>query len=567
MKRAGQVLIDAFNIIVRNPVVGGFPRLRQLSRAARQAVVAGLVLSSATAILIGLGDQLRSLSSLQRDTSAEVALYIPSVALVIVPYLVSCALGVILIGAVRADRRVFATVLAVYSLIQLALVRLTLDTGAGVAGPVVVLSLVAVVVVTSAVARRVPFPTELLAVVLLAASSLSMLVVVRTLNDVSTKTGESFDIVVLQVVLQALALLCLPMVFMAGLDASKFSIVTANWLSEQVARVRGRSTVGLVALLVFLLSVVQGAGRLRDWWLDSSWRGLAPVGVCVLCAAAVRRVIKNRTGEQSDDAAVRSSQSLAFRVSAFVVVVPLLIQVLGLFQIILGVSAPASIRVIQPIVDTLLIDELALTARLLVGAGLLYFVWRRPTAPLSRVVMLVAGLVLVIDNTARLTGPGALVVTAQHVDVVIIGGVLMFAVRSTLARRLQSGQLASLAGLLALSGVASHNSFAAGPLASLLPLGGLSLLLFGLLWGVFTGAGDANESSPSFPSESRLLLFAGYQLLTISMVLWAVLTRDTTLTDQLASSTDLGVRTVGIGLLVAIVAGHARESAHRKEAM
>jgi hypothetical protein len=62
-------------------------------------------------------------------------------------------------------------------------------------------------------------------------------------------------------------------------------------------------------------------------------------------------------------------------------------------------------------------------------------------------------------------------------------------------------------------------------------------------------------------------LFAGYQLLTISMVLWAVLTRDTTLTDQLASSTDLGVRTVGIGLLVAIVAGHARESAHRKEAM
>jgi len=560
MSRLVRVLADAFNIVIRNPVVSGFPRLSPLSRAGRQVVISGLLLTSVTALLIGFGDSLRSMSTLQRDTSAETVLFVPSLALVFVPYLVSCALGLMLVGAIRADWRATTPVVAVYLLVQFALIRLTRDAGVGTVHPLVVLCLALIVIAVCIFARRGAISMGIAAGILFASSTISMLVVTRALHSVSVRTGESFDIVVLQVVLQALALLCLPMVFVAGLDATKFSIVAANWLSEQVSGLRGRAAVWGVAILVFVASVVQSTNRIQDWMSSSDWHSLLSVVICGLGVVGVWRVARSVTGRQTDDSAVRSAQSLALFVSALVVAVPMLIQVVGLVQVIAGLSSPISTGVLQAMIDVLLVDSLAPFVRLLVGTGLMVAGWRRDLAPLARVTAVASGFVIVVDNASRLSGRSPLTITAEHLDVVLVVGVALFLASSVSQRRLTSSQVASAAGLLVLSGVASQNAFAAGPLATLLPLGGLSLLLFGLFWGVFTGAGDANESSPEFPSESRLMLFAGYQLLTVSIVLWAVLTRDTTLTDQLTSSTELGVRTLGVGLLAAIIAGHARES-------
>ena len=526
-------------------------------------MISGLLLTSVTALLIGFGDSLRSMSTLQRDTSAGTVLFVPSLALVFVPYLVSSALGLMLVGAIRADWRATTPVVAVYLLVQFALVRLTRDAGVGVVHPLVVLCLALIVIAVCIVARRGAISISIAAGLLFASSTVSMLVVTRALHTVSVRTGESFDIVVLQVVLQALALLCLPMVFVAGLDATKFSIVAANWLSEQVSALRGKAAVWGVAILVFVVSVVQSTNRIRDWISSSDWHSLLSVIVCGLGVFGVWRVARRVTGRQSDDSAVRSAQSLALFVSALVVAVPMLIQVVGLFQVIAGLSSPISTGVLQAMIDVLLVDSFAPFVRLLVGTGLMVAGWRRGLAPLARVTAVASGFVLVVDNASRLSGRSPLAITAEHLDVVLVVGVALFLASSVFQRRLTSSQVASAAGLLVLSGVASQNAFAAGPLATLLPLGGLSLLLFGLFWGVFTGAGDANESSPGFPSESRLMLFAGYQLLTVSIVLWAVLTRDTTLTDQLTSSTELGVRTLGVGLLAAIIAGHARDSGFR----
>lgn len=526
-------------------------------------MISGLLLTSVTALLIGFGDSLRSVSALQRDTTTEFMLFVPSLALVFVPYLVSCALGLMLVGAIRADWRATTPVVVVYLLVQLALVRLTRDAGVGSMNPLVVLCLALVVLAVCVFARRGAISMSIAAGLLLASSTVSMLVVTRALHSVSVRTGESFDIVVLQVVLQALALLCLPMVFVAGLDATKFSIVAANWLSEQVSGLRGKPAIWGVAIVVFVVSIVQSANRIQNWISSSDWHGLLSVVVCGLGVFGVWRVANRETGRQTDDSAVRSAQSLAMFVSALVVAVPMLIQVVGLFQVIVGLSSPISTGALQAVIDLLLVDSFAPFMRLLVGTGLIVAGWRRGLAPLTRVTAVASGLVLAVDNASRLIGRSPLTITAEDLDVVLVVGVTVFLTISAYQRRLTSSQVASLAGLLVLSGVASQNSFAAGPLATLLPLGGLSLLLFGLFWGVFTGAGDANESSPGFPSESRLMLFAGYQLLTVSIVLWAVLTRDTTLTDQLASSTELGVRTLGVGLLAAVIAGHARDSGFR----
>jgi hypothetical protein len=554
----GRLLNDAFVITIRNPIVGGFPRLKGLATSVQVTVVGTLALSLFTVVCVGLSGVLRSASPLLRDESLEAVVYVPTIALAIVPLLTAIGLGVVISGAIEAPPKIAHPVVGLYCLLFAALARFCRDADPSSRTWQLVVALTLGVLTTFATARRLVAARVPGRALVIFFTLVKMALVMRFLTSLSSTAEVRLDLAVIRVILQAIALFCLPVVFVAGLDAAKFSITVANWAAERVSRLQSRIAIGIVPLGVLTAGWAMALARIATetsvsvtsfgWSLTA---GLVIFFVCWRVGNAAARA-------ESDETVVRSSQALAVRVSAVVVAVPLVIQALGLLEIVIGTSSYASRNIIQPMSAFLQRDTLPPTVRALLGAVLIILVSKHSGNPLQRCLLFMTGGILVTANLSELVSTPPVKVGVMHLDVIVLFASTAYLVKLLISRRLTRQIALTVAGLVVLTGLAAQNSFSSGPLVAILPLGGLGLLVFGLLWGALTGAGDANESSHAFASSSRLVLFAGYQLLTIAVVLWATLLREPRLTDQLASSTALGVRTVGVGLLVAIVIGHAR---------
>ena len=556
--KIGHLIGDAFKIIVRNPILGGFPRLKGLAPGVRVVVLTTLLASLLTAVAVGFSGQLRYASPLLREGGSGSPVFVPVLAVMIVPYLVSLGLGVVMAGSIGAPTVVAYPIVGVYFLLYAALARFCHDADPVSRNWQVVLALTATTLLFFIAARRMTaIRTAFTALSLLLTVS-TMAFVIHSLAAVSSTVGTSLEVTVVRVILQAVTLFCLPLAFVAGLDATKFGITVANWAAERVSGLRSAVSVAVVPIFVLGVSWTVVFGRVQ--------KGLSATGVgfvfgvvtcCVIMAISSR--IGMTATEESDDEVIRASQTVAMALSALVLLVPLTIQTIGLLEIVAGSESRLSKVFLHPISDWLLNDHLVLSARLLLGAALLLFGAQKHRSPLRRCVMLVTGCVLFISNMSALFTETSIELSAAQIDVVVLTASTVYLLERWIRRRLTGPQALRVAGLVVLTGLSAQNAFSSGPLAAILPLGGLALLVFGLVWGALTGAGDANESSPTFGTASRLTMFAGYQLLTIAIVLWATMLREPSLTDQLSSSTALGVRTIGIGLLVAMTVGHAKD--------
>ncbi|GAA1435296.1 hypothetical protein GCM10009616_31990 [Microlunatus lacustris] len=150
------------------------------------------------------------------------------------------------------------------------------------------------------------------------------------------------------------------------------------------------------------------------------------------------------------------------------------------------------------------------------------------------------------DRVAGTTDPDApnLVTT-----VVVLVAVAVCLVR----RRLTPVRALSFAGVLALSTLSAHRTLLADPLGVLLGFSGAALLLVGLTWDLFTGAGRGNGSSRRFPRPMRVLLVLTNSLLTMTVLAYAALVRDGSTTVHLDPYAEFGDLVLGAGLLAAAV--------------
>lgn len=102
---------------------------------------------------------------------------------------------------------------------------------------------------------------------------------------------------------------------------------------------------------------------------------------------------------------------------------------------------------------------------------------------------------------------------------------------------------------LLLSAAVLGRDLVADPVGALLGGSGGVLLVFGLLWALLTGAGDANGDSPAFPRPARALLIVGW--LTLTMLIAATDAVAVTFAVDLDRFVRAGVEIIGTGLLAA----------------
>lgn len=168
----------------------------------------------------------------------------------------------------------------------------------------------------------------------------------------------------------------------------------------------------------------------------------------------------------------------------------------------------------------------------------------RGQASLAGVLAVFALLATLTRAGVPLTGPGLDTLSAAMV--LISTGV---AVVWQLSGRLTVPRGRAIGVALLLSAAVLGRDLVADPIGALLGGSGGVLLVFGLLWALLTGAGDANGDSPSFPRAARALLIVGW--LTLTMLIAATDAVAVTFAVDLDRFVRAGVEIIGTGLLAA----------------
>jgi hypothetical protein len=121
--------------------------------------------------------------------------------------------------------------------------------------------------------------------------------------------------------------------------------------------------------------------------------------------------------------------------------------------------------------------------------------------------------------------------------------------------RLTDGRVASLLLLLLITVLLRQTDFISNRFSPFFGSGGVWFVAFGLAWDGLTIGAWANRSTPALPRVSRVLLYLGYSLLTVTIVNWAVAVHDLSALNRLTGEAALdGLQLFGRPMLYAIFA-------------
>jgi hypothetical protein len=122
-------------------------------------------------------------------------------------------------------------------------------------------------------------------------------------------------------------------------------------------------------------------------------------------------------------------------------------------------------------------------------------------------------------------------------------------------RQLTPERGARLLLLILITALLRQTSFIESPFSPFLAFAGIGFIAFGIVWDVATKGFWTNRSTPGLPRISRLFLYLGYMLLTVTMINWALTSHNLESLAQFTGNvTDAGFGRFGKPFLYAIIA-------------
>jgi hypothetical protein len=563
-----QIVRTGAQTFVWGAVRDGAIDLRPLSRALRLLTLAGLLLILAFLLSLLFNDFLRitgPLEFLVDDSTETRGLLAPSAAIPLTLAAMTLAWGYILVGALHVRRDVRWATLFVYLLFGflplLSSAVASLDTDAIWWIMLVVLALL---IVCFAVLPRWALPLPLEWSIVLALHGAVMLLALYTQARTQIISDGELPVSGLaSSLVQSSILLIAPFLYIAGLGWADFGLEVSGWTARAVQRHAAVLFVTLI-LVVFLAYRIFGlaSGLLADG-VDERQLG-AWGGAALLCAGLATIAAWRRRRPAGGEVPRRLIVLLISLALSFQLLLVMAIQ-FGTILALMSPLAPGAQalfdRFLQSII-TLSEQETRYRALAVAVAGLL-IAWA--AARRNNNTVATYGLILALYQAlAWLTSAGrplyALRYTYAEVDTIVLlvfAGLTLF----WLGRRRFTSPLAlRLLALALLMAVLNQTAFLDNPFSPLFGFAGVFFLVFGIMWSVLTAGGQfANTSSHGFPRASRLLLYIGYVLLSVSVAHWYLVSHNIGLQIVQSNYNFAGFRTFGLPLaFLALVEGGRR---------
>ena len=528
----------------------GLIDLRGLSRVTRGLILLGFALMALMIGLLMFNDFWRASGQLVALTNAQAGrgTLAPVPLLPATLFLLAMAWSFALAGALHSHWAIRLGVLGLFVLVSATWIGVTTGWGSPWGGVAMLMAVVVVFVVRWRRPARlgIEFP------LLLGLVSLTFLV--PQAQGVADWRISGTPLLVSKVSSHVLSLssLALPLLILIGLSMANFTYVAADW-TVRIARERLPQVVlyGLMAIaLVLRLHNVLGAaietfGRAPG---QEVWAFLGALGMPAWAGVAwliVRRVSRRRVSRRR--AAVATAEPFTVdgvldsaSAAALALIIGYTAVQLYIFVMLDGVMAfvtnfpniefSASVQLASSTFADFLNNQYTPVWRvvffaLVVAAG----VWQARRGRRSLALYLCAfGLSALWIEMADVDRPLSLLTWfgPAYVDfwwVVIFGVVaLVWLVR----RELTPARAAALLLVVLVSGLLRQTAFIGNRFTPFFGFAGIGFIAFGLVWDALTAGSWANVDTAGLPRASRIFLYIGYVLLTVTLVNWALTTHD-----------------------------------------
>lgn len=548
----------------------GVIRVGDLPRATRGLARVGFVLLFTMVGVLVVGDVLRGASDLLSTSSGTAArgAQVPVALLPLTLFMFSVAWAFLVAGAIRAQLAVTSGVCAVY----LATAATWLGSTSHLAGRLEALAswaLVVAVPVFVVVRRRCRerAVTEFLVLLLLVAAStgISLLLALRTMRT----TGIALPVTSLGLLLSFLRGLVTPLLVLIGLDIADFALRVSRW-SSQVAeeRLPHWAVPALFLLVVGWRTLTVGQATFDDPGDGWGYVGaLALPGVALVVAWAVHRAarraaIPGTPAEDPADAVVEAaaSKALPITVGYLGLQVALTIALLLLTAVVAVVTLPATTtgriqELMTAIGELTTRGEVWRTIFWVAALAVAAVLARRGRAALAVYLGVLGGSGLLSTLAAPGRPLAAIGWSELQVEVAWLVVVLAVALRDAVTGRFTHRRAHALLIVAVALALLSASDFIGDPFSPVFAFAGVAFVAFGVVWDALTSGSWTNVGTDRLPRTSRIFLYLGYVLFSVTLIAWAVVSHDLDAVDHFTGGAAMdGFIVFGRPLIHAVVA-------------
>jgi hypothetical protein len=557
----------------------GMMDLRGLSRLTRTIILSGFGLLFGAVLVLLANDFLRDRFSLIALPDSFIfapgrgmMLPVPLVPLTL--FLIAAAWSFVLAGALHSHLAIRLSVLVFFLLTAMRqMLALLSSIFSGLLAPsdllilaIALFSILAIFIVFLVMSRLKPPPAlEFVLLFLL----ISLFYFATQLKNVSEYrlTGIPLNLANLQLDIMDFGSIVLPFLLYLGVNIADFTRETSGWLAKALTK---RLPVWSLIALLFLFYAwrVYGlAGEVIGLLAKSSLRaeGLSFLGALgeilivglvwfgvdkLLPRGAPGKPEKIEADELTEQVAGPALWViLAFNLSSLIS--------FAITSIAAAVPLPAFVGGVLKVSTWL--NQNSATWGLLVNVGAVGLAaWLARRGKLA--LPLYLGLFGMLHLYYKITNPGELLgaftwTGPQPVDTWWVLLFSLVGIYLLLSRKLNGEKAGQLFFLLTITFLLRQTNFISSPFSPLFGFAGVGFIAFGVLWDALTSGSWANTSTPGLSRTTRIFLYLGYVILTVTVINWALTTHDLTSLNQLTGNTALvGLDRFGRPILYAIFA-------------
>jgi hypothetical protein len=548
-----QVSRTASHNFVWGAVHEGAIDLGRQSRVIRIMTVFGLVLILGFLLSMIFNDSLRQngpLELLSNDSTATRALLVPSIAVPITFVAVAIGWGYMLAGAIHARLLVRWGLFVVYLLCGVSPLLLVLNPST--AGGLTLLAVGCIVgmVVLFVVLPllRIPKPVTWCLIILLHTGV--VITAMRAAGQLQQLTNEYWLNTTLSGMVQITFIFIVPFLVIAGLGWINFALEVSRWAVSEV-RVLLRP-VWLIGLLLIIL-IIRISGLIRplfDGIEPQQWR--AWIGAGILCAGLFPLALWRRVAQQ-DAVSGRMLVWLAILLPTLQMLIIIALQLATLLLIVTALT-PELPRLQNQLNAVLLnFSDLVQQYRALgvafVGVILAIVAYQRNRKTVAAFGMVLAWSALLSWLTRDDQLLAAWQFSYSDVDAILLLLICAVTLFWLVRRQLTADRTIRLLALSILLALLNQTDFLDNPFSPLFAFAGIFFLVFGIVWNILTAAGNfVNQDTPRLSRDSRVLLYLGYVLLSVSVTHWYLVSHNLLMQSNQTIMNELGFTIVGLPL-------------------